>query len=103
MLRPVRLTRGVPTTGALEATPTICMQQHDCVASLIGKASSENKGAGRIGVTSGLFHGLYSSFALGCVFGSQTVLMNFQVSEANAPKDSTMTMPDLLSFPGHAF
>ena len=50
MLRPVRLTRGVPTTGALEATPTICVQQHDCVASLIGKASSENKGAGRIGV-----------------------------------------------------
>ena len=50
MLRPVRLTRGVPTTGALEATPTIRVQQHDCVATLIGKASSENKGAGRIGV-----------------------------------------------------
>ena len=27
MLRPVRLTRGVPTTGALEATPTICLHQ----------------------------------------------------------------------------
>ena len=39
---------------------------------------------------SGLFHGLYSSLALGCVFKSQTVLMNFQVSEANAPKDSTV-------------
>ena len=26
------------------------MQQHDCVASLVGKASSENKGAGRVGV-----------------------------------------------------
>ena len=50
MLRPVRLTRGVPTTGALEATPTICLHQHDCIASLVGKASSENKGAGRVGV-----------------------------------------------------
>ena len=50
MLRPVRLTRGVPTTGALEATPTICLQQHDCIASLVGKASSENKSAGRVGV-----------------------------------------------------
>ena len=29
----------------------------------------------------GVFHGLYSSLALGWVFGSQTVLMNFQVSE----------------------
>ena len=28
--------------------------------------------------------------ALGWVFGSQTVLMNFQVSEANAPKVSTI-------------
>ena len=28
--------------GALKATPTICVQQHDCVATLIGKASSEN-------------------------------------------------------------
>ena len=38
-----------------------------------------------------MFHGLYSSsLALGWVFGSQTVLMNFQVSEANAPKVSTM-------------
>ena len=36
--------------GALKATPTICLQQHDCVATLIGKASSENKCAGRIGV-----------------------------------------------------
>ena len=26
------------------------MQQHDCIASLVGKASSENKGAGRVGV-----------------------------------------------------
>ena len=50
MLRPVRLTQGVPTTGPLEATPTICVQQHDCVATLIGKASSENEGAGRVGV-----------------------------------------------------
>ena len=32
--------------GALKATPTICVQQHDCVATLIGKASSENEGAG---------------------------------------------------------
>ena len=36
--------------GALRATPTICVQQHDCVATLIGKASSENEGAERIGV-----------------------------------------------------
>ena len=36
--------------GALRATPTICVQQHDCVATLIGKASSENEGAGRVGV-----------------------------------------------------
>ena len=36
--------------GALRATPTICLQQHDCVATLIGKASSENEGAGRGGV-----------------------------------------------------
>ena len=36
--------------GALKATPTICVQQHDCVATLIGKASSENEGAGRGGV-----------------------------------------------------
>ena len=36
--------------GALKATPTICVQQHDCVATLIGKASSENEGAGRVGV-----------------------------------------------------
>ena len=32
--------------GALGATPTICLQQHDCVATLIGKASSESEGAG---------------------------------------------------------
>ena len=44
-----------------------------------------------------MFHGLYSSLALGCVFGSQTVLMNFQVSEANAPKDSTMKDLQLIS------
>ena len=31
--------------GALGATPTICLQQHDCVATLIGKASSESEGA----------------------------------------------------------
>ena len=31
--------------GALKATPTICLQQHDCVATLIGKASSESEGA----------------------------------------------------------
>ena len=36
--------------GALKATPTICFQQHDCVASLVGKASGENEGAGRGGV-----------------------------------------------------
>ena len=36
--------------GALRATPTICLQQHDCVATLIGKASSENEGAGWGGV-----------------------------------------------------
>ena len=36
--------------GALKATPTICLQQHDCIASLVGKASSENKSAGRVGV-----------------------------------------------------
>mgnify|MGYP003327477681 CR=1 FL=1 len=36
--------------GALKATPTICVQQHDCVATLIGKASSENEGGGRGGV-----------------------------------------------------
>ena len=46
--------------GALKATPTICVQQHDCVAPLIGKANSENEGAGRVEV-SRLFHGLYSS------------------------------------------
>ena len=39
--------------GALGATPTICLQQHDCVATLIGKASSENEGAGRGGVVPG--------------------------------------------------
>ena len=31
--------------GALKATPAICFQQHDCVATLIGKASSESEGA----------------------------------------------------------
>ena len=36
--------------GALGATPTICLQQHDCVATLIGKASSESEGAGWGGV-----------------------------------------------------
>ena len=39
-----------PMIGALKATPTICVQQHDCVATLIGKAGSENEGAGRVGV-----------------------------------------------------
>ena len=36
--------------GALKATPTIRVQQHDCVAPLIGKANSENEGAGRVEV-----------------------------------------------------
>ena len=36
--------------GALKATPTICVPQQDCVATLIGKASSESEGAGRGGV-----------------------------------------------------
>ena len=36
--------------GALGATPTICLQQHDCVATLVGKASSESEGAGWGGV-----------------------------------------------------
>ena len=36
--------------GALEATPTICLHQHDCIASLVGKASSESEGAGWGGV-----------------------------------------------------
>ena len=87
MLRPVRLTRGVPTTGALEATPTICVQQHDCVATLIGKASSENEGAGRVGVVPRIV--LVIGFGV-CVRITDGILMNFQVSEANAPKDSTM-------------
>ena len=42
--------------GALGATPTICLQQHDCVATLIGKASSESEGAGEEDANGGIFN-----------------------------------------------
>ena len=73
--------------GALGATPTICLQQHDCVATLIGKASSESEGARWGGVVPRIV--LVVGVGV-CVRITDGILMNFQVSVANAPKDSTM-------------
>ena len=62
--------------GALKATPTICVQQHDCVATLIGKASSENEGAGRGGVVPQIVLVVGSIFIFYCFKNSAVSLMN---------------------------
>ena len=55
---------------------------------MIGEASGESKGAEWVGVVPPVV--LVIGVGVGVRITDGILLMNFQVSEANAPKDSTM-------------